>query len=80
MYRITFRGTDYSPNNLNIRLYTDSDYTGDRHTYRSTSRYVSFLAGGLISWQSKRQSVVTQSSIEAEYIAMSELAKEGAWL
>ena len=80
MYRITFRGTDYSPNNLDIRLYTDSDYARDQHTYRSTSRYVNFLAGGLISQQSKRQSVVAQSSIEAEYITMSELAKEGAQL
>src|SRR3984957_4393431 len=80
MYGITFGGTDYSPNNLDIRLYTDSDYAGDRHTYRSTSVYVNFLAGEPISWQSKRQSVVAQSSTEAEYIAMSELAKEGAWL
>ena len=80
MYGITFRGMDYSPNNLDIRLYTDSDYAGDRHTYRSTSGYVSFLAGGPISWQSKRQSVVAQSSTEAEYITMLELVKEGAWL
>jgi hypothetical protein len=80
MYGIIFGGSDYSPNNLDIRLYTDSDYAGDRHTYRSTSGYVSFLAGGPISWQSKRQSVVAQSSTEAEYIAMSELVKEGAWL
>jgi hypothetical protein len=53
MYGITLGGTDYSPNNLDIRLYTDSDYARDRHTYRSTSGYVSFLAGGPISWQSK---------------------------
>ena len=79
-YGITLGGPEYSPNNLDIRLYTDSDYAGDHHTYRSTSGYVSFLAGGPISWQSKRQSVVAQSSTEAEYIAMSELAKEGAWL
>ena len=76
MYGIILGGPEYSPNNLDIRLYTDSDYAGDRHTYKSTSGYVSFLAGGPISWQSKRQSVVAQSSTEAEYIAMSELAKE----
>jgi hypothetical protein len=41
---------------------------------------VSFVAGGPVSWQSKRQSVVAQSSTEAEYIALSELAKEAAWI
>jgi hypothetical protein len=80
MYSITLGGPKYGPNNLDIRLYTDSDYAGDRHTYKSTSGYVSFVAGGPVSWQSKRQSVVAQSSTEAEYIAMSELAKEGSWI
>ena len=75
---ITYGGPQYGPQKLDIRLYTDSDYAGDRHTYRSTSGYVVFTAGGPVSWQSKRQSVVTQSSTEAEYIAMSELTKEGA--
>jgi hypothetical protein len=51
-----------------------------QHTYKSTSGYVSFVAGGPASWQSKRQSVIAQSSTEAEYIAMSELAKESVWL
>ena len=80
MYGITYGGPEYNPQRLDIMLYTDSDYAGDRHTYRSTSGYVSFVAGGPASWQSKRQSVVAQSSTEAEYIAMSELAKEGAWI
>ena len=72
MYSITYRGMQ----GLDIRLYTDSNYTGDRDIYRSTSGYISFMAGGLVLWQSKRQSVVAQSSTEAEYIALSESAKE----
>ena len=76
MHGITYRGMQ----GLDIRLYTDSDYAGDRDTYRSTSGYVSFMAGGPVSWQSKRQSVVAQSSTEAEYIAMSESAKEATWI
>jgi hypothetical protein len=80
MYSITLGGPQYIPNWIDIRLYTDSDYAGDRHTYRSTSGYVVFMAGGPVSWQSKRQSVVAQSSTEAEYIAMSELTKEGTWI
>ena len=79
-YSITYGGFEYSPQQLDIKLYTDSDYAGDRHTYKSTSRYVVFVAGGPASWQFKRQSVVAQSSTEAKYIAMSELAKEGAWI
>ena len=38
------------------------------------------MAGGPVSWQSKRQSVVAQSSTESEYIAISESAREGAWI
>jgi hypothetical protein len=80
IYGIILGGLKYSPYDLDIQLYTDSDYAGDCDTYRSTSRYVSFMAGGPVSWQSKRQSVVAQSSTEAEYIAMSESAKEATWI
>ena len=80
MHGIRLGGLKYSPYDLDIRLYTDSDYAGDHDTYRSTSGYVSFVAGGPVSWQSKRQSVVAQSSTEAEYIAMSESAKEATWI
>ena len=58
IYGIILGGLKYSPYDLDIQRYTDSDYAGDRDTYRSTSGYVSFMAGGPVSWQSKRQSVV----------------------
>ena len=80
MHGITFDGPKYSLYNLDIRLYIDSDYTEDCNIYRLTSGYISFVARGPVLWQSKRQSVVAQSSIETEYIAISELAKEGAWI
>jgi hypothetical protein len=65
---------------LNIQLFSDADYAGDRHTYRSTGAYIGFFARGPATWQSKRQSVVAQSSTESEYIALSEAAKEAAWI
>ena len=49
IHSITYRGIQ----GLDIRLYTDSDYAGDRDIYRSTSGYVSFMAGGPVLWQSK---------------------------
>ncbi len=46
----------------------------------SISGSIFLLAGGPISWRSKLQSSVSQSSTEAEYVASSEAAKEAVWL
>jgi len=52
--------------------YTDSDFAGDLNDRKSTSGYVFTLAGAAVSWKSKKQSLVSLSSTEAEYIACSE--------
>ena len=38
------------------------------------------LAGGPISWLSKKQSIVALSTSEAEYVALSTCAQEVIWL
>ena len=38
------------------------------------------LNGGPVSWTSRRQSVVAQSTLEAKYIALSQACREAAWL
>ena len=60
--------------------YTDSDYAGCVDTRRSTSGYAFTLGCGSISWSSKRQSIVTTSSCEAEYVASCHATKEAIWL
>ena len=47
---------------------------------KSKSGYLFTLAGGAISWSSKKQDSVALSSMEAEYIAASEVVKEAVWL
>ena len=63
-----------------ISGYTDSDYAMDPETRRSVSGAVFLLAGGPISWSSRLQSSVSQSSTEAEYVASTKAAKETIWL
>ena len=39
-----------------------------------------FVGGNLVSWKSKKQSVVSRSSLESEYKAMTQSACEIIWL
>ena len=38
------------------------------------------MAGGAITWFSKKQSITAMSTTEVEYIALSEVACEARWL
>jgi transposase InsO family protein len=74
-YALCFNGQ-----NLQLQGYTDADCQGDLDERKSTSGYLFTLAGGAISWKSKKQDSVALSSMESEYIAASEAVKEGVWL
>ena len=69
-----------TPDINGIYGFTDSDYATDPDTYRSVSGAVFMLSGGPISWSSRLQSTISQSSTKAEYVASAEAAKEAIWL
>ncbi|RVW30098.1 hypothetical protein CK203_104534 [Vitis vinifera] len=54
---------------LELIGYSDSDFAGCQDSRRSTSGYIYLLAGGAISWRSAKQTLVTSSTMEAEFVA-----------
>eukprot|EP00253_Pinus_taeda_P012750 PITA_12750 len=60
--------------------YSDSDFNGDKETGVSTSGYAMSLGSRALSSRSRKQSVPTDSTTEAEYVAASEATKEIVWL
>jgi hypothetical protein len=60
---LTYRKTD----SLKIVGFSDSDYAGEER--KSTSGYIFTLAEGAISWKSSKQTLVTSSTMYAEFVA-----------
>ncbi|XP_042374417.1 secreted RxLR effector protein 161-like [Zingiber officinale] len=60
--------------------YTDVYFGGDLDDRRSTSGYVFFCGGTVVSWCNKKQASVSLSTTEAEYKAAALATQEGVWL
>lgn len=81
--RLTYRGTPSGTRsgiNPDLIGYVDADWASDPNDRRSITGYLFILAGGAISWSSKRQSSTALSSTEAEYMAAAHATKEAIWL
>ncbi|RVW97655.1 Retrovirus-related Pol polyprotein from transposon TNT 1-94 [Vitis vinifera] len=63
-----------------VEVFTDADWAGSLTNRRSTTGYCSYVWGNLVTWRSKKQSVVARSSAEAEFRAMAHGICEGMWL
>nr|GFA05429.1 putative reverse transcriptase, RNA-dependent DNA polymerase [Tanacetum cinerariifolium] len=52
---------------LNIQIFIDADWAGDKGNRRSTFGYFSLVGVNLVTWKSKKQKVVSLSSAEAKF-------------
>ena len=65
---------------FNLVGYSDSDYAGSVVDRKSTSGSCQFLGSRLISWFSKKQQSVSNSTSEAEYIAAGSCCAQILWI
>jgi hypothetical protein len=60
--------------------YTDASWIAENEDHLSTSGWVFTLGGGAVSWGSKKQSIITDSTMAAEFVALASGSKEAEWL
>ncbi|GJX07390.1 putative ribonuclease H-like domain-containing protein [Tanacetum coccineum] len=65
---------------FDLEAYTDSDYVGASLDRKSTTGGFQFLGNRLISWQYKKQTVVSNSTTEAEYVAAASCCGQVLWI
>lgn len=65
---------------LNLVGYCDADWSGDPSDRKSNSGFLFQLGKATVCWASRKQTSVSLSSMEAEYMALSEACRELVWL
>jgi hypothetical protein len=61
---------------LRILGFSDSNWGGNLNDRKSTTGYLYMINNGLVSWTSHKQSTVAVSTLEAEYMALSDASRE----
>nr|GEV73082.1 retrovirus-related Pol polyprotein from transposon TNT 1-94 [Tanacetum cinerariifolium] len=70
----------FSSSTTDLVAYSDADWAECPTTWRSISGYCVFLGNNLLSWSSKRQPMLSNSSAESEYRGVANAVAETCWL
>ena len=65
---------------LQVYAYCDSNWGTCPITRRSITGYFITIGGSHVSWKTKKQSIVSRSSAEAEYLTMTTATSELIWI
>ncbi|XP_028237005.1 chymomexicain-like [Glycine soja] len=69
-------GLTYTGSPSVIEGYSDASWITNMKDYSSTSGWVFLLEGGAISWASKKQTCITNSTMESEFVVLAAAGKE----
>ena len=74
-------GLTYSrDSDLSVKAYCDADYANCVDDRKSVGAYIFTFGGSAISWSSKKQTCVATSTTDAEYMSLSQAAREALWI
>ncbi|KAL0298537.1 UNVERIFIED_CONTAM: Retrovirus-related Pol polyprotein from transposon TNT 1-94 [Sesamum radiatum] len=73
-------GLSYSGFPSILEGYSDASWITNVEDHSSTSGWVFLLGGGAISWASKKQTCITNSTMEFEFVVLAAAGKEAEWL
>ena len=73
-------GGKYDPLDIHLKAYCDAAFADELVSRYSTAGHVIFVAGGPIYWTSKRQTLVTLSITEAEFINLTPTGCSILWI
>jgi hypothetical protein len=65
---------------LALHGFSNADFAGCRLDRKSTSGTCQFLGSSLVSWSSRKQSSVAQSTTEAEYVTVASCCSQLLWI
>jgi len=65
---------------FDLIAYSDSDFTGCKLDYKSTTSGCQLQDGKLVSWTSKKQNSVSTSTAEVEYVAAGSCCAQVLWM
>lgn len=65
---------------VSLDVFADSDWANDRIDRKSTTGYMVRVFENIVVWSSKKQSIVTLSSTEAEYVSACTAVQESVWI
>ena len=73
-------GLHYSRDLVVLEGYSDSNWIYDADEIKATSGYVFTFGGGVVSWRSYKQTILTRSTMEVELTALDTTTVEAEWL